>query len=185
MAEIKHVEQVGIDKLIPYVNNAKIHSEEQVTRIASSIREFGFVNPVLIDKEYNIIAGHGRVMAAKKLDMAEVPCLYIEGLTEAQRKAYILADNRLGELADWDMDLVTSELEMLQELDFDIDLTGFELPEDEDEIQEDEVPEPPEEPKTKRGDIWILGAHRLMCGDATCHDEVQNLVGGVHKLTCL
>ena len=184
MAEIKQVEKVEIEKLIPYINNAKVHSDDQVTRIASSIREFGFVNPVLIDKDFNIIAGHGRVMAAKKLDMTEVPCLFVEGLSEAQRKAYILADNRLGELADWDMELVNSELELLQELDFDIDLTGFELPDlDDSEVLEDEVPEPPEEPITKRGDIWILGAHRLMCGDATSQDDVQNLVGGVQLST--
>jgi len=126
MAELKQIERVGIDKLIPYVNNAKKHSDDQVTRIASSIREFGFVNPVLIDKDYNIIAGHGRVMAAKKLELDEVPCLFVEGLTDAQRKAYILADNRLGELAEWDINLVTNELEILQELDFNIDLTGFE-----------------------------------------------------------
>jgi hypothetical protein len=128
MAQLKQIKAVVIDKLIPYVNNAKQHSEEQVTKIASSIREFGFVNPVLIDKDYNIIAGHGRVMAAKKLGWDEVPCLFVEGLTEAQRKAYILADNRLGELAEWDMNLVGLELGELSEMDFDIDLTGFELP---------------------------------------------------------
>ena len=149
---------MDISKLIPYVNNAKQHSDDQVIKIASSIREFGFVNPVLIDKEYNIIAGHGRVMAAKRLDMKEVPCLFVEGLSEAQRKAYILADNRLGELADWDMDLVTSELEMLQELDFDIDLTGFELPEEEEDIDvvEDEIPEDVPT-RAKLGDLWELG----------------------------
>lgn len=179
MAEIKHVEQVDIDKLIPYVNNAKIHSETQITKIASSIREFGFVNPVLIDKDFNIIAGHGRVMAAKKLDMTQVPCLYVEGLTEAQRKAYILADNRLGELAEWDMELVTSELEMLQELDFDIDLTGFELPETEDdtEIEEDEYPEEVET-RCKKGDIWQLGKHRLICGDSTDQSIIDALMDG-------
>lgn len=127
MGEIKQIKKVGVDKLIPYINNAKVHSEEQVTRIASSIREFGFLSPVLIDKEYNIIAGHGRVMAARKLGIQDVPCVFVEGLTDAQRKAYILADNRLGELADWDMNLVTSELEMLQEHSFDVDLTGFNL----------------------------------------------------------
>ena len=131
MGEVTQRKNVAVDKLIPYVNNAKIHSEDQVLRIASSIREFGFLNPVLVDKEYNIIAGHGRVMAAKKLEMETVPCLFVEGLTEAQRKAYILADNKLGELADWDMDLVTSELEMLLDDDFDVDLIGF----TEDELQ--------------------------------------------------
>jgi len=127
MGEIKRIENIAVDKLIPYVNNAKQHTEEQVTKIASSIREFGFLSPVLIDKDYNIIAGHGRVMAAKKLGLENAPCVFVEGLTDAQRKAYILADNRLGELAEWDMDLVTSELEMLQEQDFDFDITGFDL----------------------------------------------------------
>jgi hypothetical protein len=127
MARTTEIKQVNIGRLIPYINNAKQHSEDQVTRIASSIREFGFLNPVLIDHDYNIIAGHGRVMAAQKLDMTEVPCVFVEGLSDAQRKAYILADNRLGEMADWDMDLVTSELELLQEMDFSIDITGFEL----------------------------------------------------------
>lgn len=133
MAQIENVNQIDIKKLIPYVNNAKEHTENQVSKIASSIREFGFLNPVLIDKNYNIIAGHGRILAAKKLGLETAPCIFIEGLTEAQRKAYILADNRLGELATWDMDLVTSELELLKELDFDIDLTGFELPEEDSE----------------------------------------------------
>lgn len=135
MGEIKKIQTVAVDKLIPYINNAKKHSDDQVTRLASSIREFGFVNPILIDKEFNVIAGHGRLMAAKRLNMGEVPCLFVEGLSEAQRKAYILADNRLGELASWDTELVNSELEVLQELDFDIDVTGFELP------GEDESPE--------------------------------------------
>ena len=159
MAEVKQIERVGIDKLIPYINNAKIHSDDQVTRIASSIREFGFVNPVLIDKDFNIIAGHGRVMAAKKLGMTEVPCLYVEGLTEAQRKAYILADNRLGELAEWDMDLVKLELEELELANFDIDLTGFDINDflKPNEVQEVDVPDLPEEPKAKLGDIYELG----------------------------
>ena len=130
MGKIADVQEVTLEKLIPYVNNAKIHGEEQVTKIASSIREFGFLNPVIIDRDYNIIAGHGRVLASKKLGLTEIPCLFVEGLTEAQRKAYILADNRLGELAEWNMDLVTSELESLQDMDFDIDLTGFEMPDE-------------------------------------------------------
>ena len=127
MAKMQQIKQVDINKLIPYVNNAKKHNDAQVAKIASSIREFGFVNPVLIDKEYNIIAGHGRVKAAEKINMKEVPCLFIEGLSDAQRKAYILADNRLGELAEWDMELVVSELELLEEMDFSLDLTGFDL----------------------------------------------------------
>jgi hypothetical protein len=127
MASIQSVQRVDVDQLIPYINNAKQHPEEQVLKIASSIREFGFVNPVLIDKDFNVIAGHGRILAAKKLGLTEVPCVFVEGLTDAQRKAYILADNRLGELGDWDIDLVTSELEILQEQSFDFKLTGFDL----------------------------------------------------------
>lgn len=128
MGEIKQVKKVDVAKLIPYINNAKIHSDLQITKLASSIREFGFVNPVLIDKDFNVIAGHGRLMAAQMLDMKQVPCLFIEGLSEAQRKAYILADNRLGEFAEWDMNLVGLELGELSEMNFDVDLTGFELP---------------------------------------------------------
>ena len=158
MASIQSVQRVDVDQLIPYINNAKQHPEEQVLKIASSIREFGFVNPVLIDKDFNVIAGHGRILAAKKLGLMEVPCVFVEGLTDAQRKAYILADNRLGELGDWDMDLVTSELEMLIDNDFDIDLTGFVLLEEQEETEiiEDE---PPEEVETrcKLGDLWQVG----------------------------
>lgn len=130
MGNIGKFDQVDVEKLIPYINNAKKHSESQVTKIAASIREFGFLNPVLIDKKYNVIAGHGRILAAKKLGLDKIPAIYAEGLTEAQRKAYILADNRLGELAEWDMDLVSDELAALKELDFDIDLTGFDLEDD-------------------------------------------------------
>lgn len=130
MGNIGKFDQVDVKKLIPYINNAKKHSESQVTKIAASIREFGFLNPVLIDKKYNVIAGHGRILAAKKLGLDKIPAIYAEGLTEAQRKAYILADNRLGELAEWDMDLVSDELAALKELDFDIDLTGFDLADD-------------------------------------------------------
>ena len=177
MGEVRQFDKVDVNSLIPYINNAKKHTEDQVLKIASSIREFGFVNPVLIDKDFNIIAGHGRIMAAKKIGMKDVPCVFVEGLTEAQKKAYILADNRLGELAEWDMELVTSELEMLQELDFDIDLTGFELPEQDNEVEEDELPDPPEDPVSKLGDIWLLGEHRVMCGDSTIVDDVGKLIG--------
>lgn len=182
MGEIKRIENIAVDKLIPYVNNAKVHSEDQVTRIASSIREFGFLSPVLVDKDYNIIAGHGRVMAAKKLGLSDVPCVYIEGLSEAQRKAYILADNRLGELADWDMDLVKLELEELELANFDIDLTGFDINDflKPNEIVEVDVPDLPETPKAKVGDIYELGGvHRLICGDATLLADVQKLTKGL------
>lgn len=179
MGEIKQIKSVDVSKLIPYINNAKQHSESQLTKLASSIREFGFVNPVLIDKDFNIIAGHGRVMAAKKLNMKQVPCVFVEGLTEAQRKAYILADNRLGEFAEWDMDLVTSELETLLEFDFDIDLTGFEMPEpiEETEVVEDGVPEQIES-RCKIGDLWQLGNHRLICGDSTDYNVIERLLDG-------
>jgi hypothetical protein len=129
MGKIAKVQEVTLSKLIPYVNNAKIHSEDQVTKIASSIREFGFLSPVLIDAKYNIIAGHGRVMAAKKLELESVPCVFIEGLTEAQRKAYILADNRLSDLGTWDMEIAAGEFEELRDLNFDLTLTGFSFPE--------------------------------------------------------
>ena len=180
MGKIAEVQEVTIDLLIPYVNNAKIHSDEQVTRIASSIREFGFLSPVLVDRDYNIIAGHGRVMAAKKLGLKKVPCVYIEGLTDVQRKAYILADNRLSEMADWDTTLVAAELQALSEEGFDVDLTGFSVDDqiiDNEEIEEldigvdlaDAGADP--ETDTKSGDLWILGGgtgcwwvivHRLM-----------------------
>jgi len=125
MGKATEYTRVAVDKLIPYVNNAKQHSDSQVTKIASSIREFGFLNPVLIDASYNVIAGHGRILAAKKLQMDEVPCLFVEGLTDAQRKAYILADNRLSELGEWDMNLVGLELGELDADGFDVDLLGF------------------------------------------------------------
>ena len=186
MGKIANVQEVTLTKLIPYVNNAKIHSEEQVTKIASSIREFGFLNPVLIDKDFNIIAGHGRVMAAKKLELDTVPCVFIEGLSEAQRKAYILADNRLGELADWDQELVAQELQALSEDGFDIDLTGFTMddaildlePIDDNGIGEEINDFLKNDPITKRGDIWKLGNHTLMVGDSTNIDDVKKLVGG-------
>ena len=128
MGKIADVQEVTLTKLIPYVNNAKIHGEEQIAKIAGSIREFGFLNPVLIDKNFNVIAGHGRVMAAKKLGMETVPALFIEGLTESQRKAYILADNKLSELGTWDMEIAAGEFEELRELNFDLSLTGFSFP---------------------------------------------------------
>lgn len=181
MGKIADVQEVTLTKLVPYVNNAKIHNEEQVTMIASSIREFGFLSPVLIDRDFNIIAGHGRVMAAKKLNMESVPCVFVEGLTEAQRKAYILTDNRLGELADWDMDLVNMELESLDDMDFDVSLTGFEMPEievEDPEIIEDDIPEEVET-RCKQGDIWNLGGvHRLICGDSTDVSIIDYLLNG-------
>ena len=130
MAKIAKVQEVALNKLKPYEQNAKIHGQEQIEKLKASIEEFGFLTPCLIDAEYNLIAGHGRVMAAKQLGMEKVPCVFIEGLTEAQRRAYILADNRLGELGEWDMDIVFDELFELDNMDFDVALTGFDLPEE-------------------------------------------------------
>lgn len=176
-----------VTDLIPYVNNSRTHSEEQVTQIASSIKEFGFTNPILIDDEGGIIAGHGRLMAAKKLGLTEVPTIVLEGLTEAQKKAYVIADNRLALNAGWDTTSLTAELERLKELDFDLDILGFDIDElndllKPDEIEgltdEDDVPDVPENPITVEGDVWVLGRHRLMCGDSTSIDAVERLTNG-------
>lgn len=186
MGKIAEVQEVPVEKLIPYVNNAKMHSDEQVTMIASSIREFGFLSPVLIDRDFNVIAGHGRIAAAKKLDLKEIPCVYVEGLTDAQRKAYILADNKLTELGGWDKALLTSELKELSEAGFDINLTGFNI----DDIGVDDIDfsdvdvsveddEEAAKPKydVKPGQVYKLGRHRLMCGDSTKEEDVNKLIG--------
>lgn len=179
----------SINDLIPYVNNSRTHSDEQVNQIASSIKEFGFTNPVLIDEQGGLIAGHGRVMAAKKLKLDEVPCVELKGLTEAQKKAYIIADNQLPLNAGWDLDMLKLELEALNEMEFDIDLLGFDdefmsgLLEEEPcsgLTDEDDCPEPPEKPVSVLGDIWQLGDHRLICGDSTSIDAVEKLMDG-HK----
>lgn len=155
-----------VDELIPYINNARTHDKEQVNQICASINEYGFTNPILIDEKGMIIAGHGRLMASKQLEMEEVPCIELKGLTEAQKKAYIIADNKMALNAGWDEELLKLELENLKELDFDLDLTGFDTSEldaildselEEEEIIEDEVPDVPEEPKAKLGDIYQLG----------------------------
>lgn len=173
--------------LIPYVNNSRTHDEDQVMQIAGSISEFGFTNPVLIDEKGVIIAGHGRVMAAKKLCLEEVPCITLEGLTDAQKKAYVIADNRLALNAGWDAEMLSLELKSLEEMDFDLGLLGF----DDDELSkllepeqvegltdEDQVPEAPVNPVTVEGDVWLLGNHRLMCGDSTSIDAVEKLMDG-------
>jgi len=192
----KHTEKlelIDISKLIPYANNARTHSDEQIKKIQASIREFGFVNPVLIDKDYGIIAGHGRVEAAKREGIKKVPCVWVEHLTEAQKKAYILADNRLALDAGWDEKLLKLELEQLEVLDFDISLTGFETGElksldiglrgfdaivEEDNFDEEEALNQIVEPKTKDGNIYTLGKHRLMCGDSTKSGDVKKLMNG-------
>ena len=176
-----------IDELIPYARNSRTHSDEQVAQIAASIKEFGFTNPVLIDGEGGIIAGHGRVMAARKLGLDVVPCIELAYLTEAQKKAYIIADNKLALNAGWDDEMLRVEFAELESLDFDVELTGFSLDEiDALAIQEvepgltdeDATPEPPKEPVSKLGDVWVMGSHRLMCGDSTSIDAVDKLMEG-------
>jgi DNA modification methylase len=174
--------------LIPYVNNARTHSEQQVLQIAASIKEFGFNSPVLVDGENGIIAGHGRVLAAKKLGLDEVPTIELKHLTKTQKKAYILADNRLALNSGWDNDLLALELGELSDDGFDLELLGFDNTElsligNQEEVQdgltdEDEIPETPIEPITKLHDVWLLGNHKLMCGDSTNIDDVDVLMGG-------
>ena len=181
MAKIADMQEVSLSLLKPYERNAKIHGEAQIEKLMDSITEFGFLSPCLIERDtFNIIAGHGRVEAAKRLGMEKVPCVFVEDITEEQRRAYILADNRLTELGEWDMDMVQFELKELDAMDFDVSLTGFDLELDTPEVEEDDYEEHEHtEPRAKRGDIFQLGEHRLMCGDATSPDDVQMLMGGV------
>jgi DNA modification methylase len=176
-----------IDELKKYENNSRTHSEKQIKQIERSITEFGFTNPILVDQNSEIIAGHGRLEAAKNLKLEMVPTITLEGLTEEQKKAYVIADNKLALNADWDLDMLSVELQGLDEIGFDLDLLGFDPKELDDLLapeqvegltDEDAVPEPPEEPITKEGDIWILGNHRLMCGDSTSIDAVDKLTDG-------
>jgi DNA modification methylase len=175
-----------IESLIPYARNSRTHSDAQVAQIAASIKEFGWTNPVLIDAEGGIIAGHGRIMAGRKLGITEAPCIVLDGLTEAQRRAYVIADNKLALNAGWDIDLLKIELGDLQALDFDLTLTGFDPGElgnllaDKTEglTDPDAVPETPVNPVTVLGDVWLMGKHRLMCGDSTSIDAVDKLMAG-------
>lgn len=180
---------VAVSKLIPYVNNARSHSAEQVMKLRSSLREFGFINPVIIDREFNVIAGHGRILAAKEEGILEVPCVFVDYLTEAQKKAYILADNRMAMDAGWDEELLRIEIEALQNEDFDIGLTGFDESEIADlfgsdytsGVKDDDYDLSAALEKAtfvKRGDIWTVGRHRLMCGDATSSEDVAALMDG-------
>lgn len=178
---------IPVAKFVPYARNARTHSDEQVAQIAASIREFGFINPVIVDGENGIVAGHGRVLAARKLGMEEVPTLEVSHLTDAQRQAYILADNKLTLNAGWDTDLLRVELTELGEKDFDLGLIGFSADElatllaDKTEglTDPDQVPETPEVPVTELGDVWLLGKHRLVCGDSTDADVVAKCLNGV------
>ncbi len=180
-------------ELIPYINNSRTHSEQQVQQVAASIKEFGFTNPILIDHDGGIIAGHGRLLAAQMLKLDEVPTIMLEGLTDAQKKAYVIADNQLALNAGWDSDSLKLEIEGLGELEFDIDLLGFdddflaglmEAEPSEGLTDEDAVPDLQDNPVTVEGDVWILGNHRLMCGDSTSIDAVDKLMAG-SKADCL
>lgn len=178
---------VDINKLIPYVNNARTHNAQQINKLRSSLREFGFINPVIIDRDFNVIAGHGRIMAAKEEGINEVPCVFVDYLTEAQKKAYILADNRMAMDAGWDEELLKVEIEALQAEDFDLSLTGFDESElagffdtaddakDDDFDVDAELEKPP---VTKSGDLWLLGNHRLLCGDSTKEESYTLLMNG-------
>ena len=182
------IKEVEITALIPYAKNSRTHDDAQVAQIAASIKEFGWTNPILIDGDKGIIAGHGRLMAARKLKMDKVPVIELSGMTDAQKKAYVIADNRLALNAGWDNAMLTIELKDLEDEGFDLSLTGFDdseldallnpIEETEGLTDEDAVPDVPEEPKTKLGDIYILGNHRLMCGDSTSIDAVEKLMDG-------
>jgi len=185
MQSATHVVQKPVEDLIPYANNARTHDDAQVTQIASSIKEFGFNNPILITADNSIIAGHGRLMAAKKLGIAEVPCIVLDHLTETQRKAYILADNRIAQNSGWDTALLLVEFEALTADGIDLAMLGFDADEiakmlDPEKVDgltdEDDVPEVPANPVTKLGDVWLLGRHRLMCGDSTSVDDAEKLM---------
>jgi len=182
--EIKEVE---VSALIPYAKNSRTHDDAQVAQIAASIKEFGWTNPILVDGDKGVIAGHGRLLAARKLGMAKVPTIELKDMTEAQKKAYVIADNKLALNAGWDTNFLSLELQELKDQDFDLMLLGFDdkeldallAPETTEGLtDEDSVPDTPIEPKTKLGDIYILGNHRLMCGDSTSIDAVEKLMDG-------
>ena len=187
MKSTERLEKVNIDKLVPYARNARTHSKEQILQLRSSLREFGFVNPVIVDKDLNIIAGHGRVLAAKEEGITEVPCVFVEHLTEAQKRAYIIADNRLALNAGWDTEMLSVELADLQGVDFDLSLLGFDDSElnklmgnindvkDDDFDVDGELSRPA---ITKPGDLWLLGRHRLVCGDSTKAETYELLMDG-------
>ena len=180
---------VPIDRLVPYINNARTHSPEQINKLRSSLREFGFINPVIIDRNYGVIAGHGRILAAKEEGITEVPCVFADYLTEAQKKAYIIADNRMAMDAGWDEELLRVEIEALQAEAFDVSLTGFDPNEIDDLFKENlkdglhdddfDIEAELKKPTfTKAGDVWTLGRHRLVCGDSTKKETYDILMDG-------
>ncbi len=184
---VESVEHWSLQRLIPYAKNARTHDDTQVSQIAGSIAEFGFVNPILVGDDNVIIAGHGRLMAAQQLGLDTVPVIVLHHLTEAQRRALVIADNKIAENAGWNDELLKLELEELGDLGFDLDLIGFsdeELDEllgnDEQsgETDEDEIPEVEDEPVSRHGDVWVLGDHRLLCGDSTSKQDLEKLMNG-------
>jgi len=192
---VSEFQLVEVNKLVPYINNARTHSPEQIKKIQASLREFGFINPVIIDRKYNVLAGHGRLEAAKAEGYAEVPCVFVDDLTEAQKKAYILADNRMALDAGWDNDLLAVELESLTDLGFDLSLTGFDEKElnklfdsgkevvDDDDFDINKALDAAA--FVKPGDVWILGRHRLVCGDSTIPETVKLLMDGKKANACI
>lgn len=189
MKTTTELQLVPISKLVPYINNARTHSPEQILKLRSSLREFGFINPVIIDRDYGVIAGHGRIAAAKEEGITEVPCVFADHLTEAQKKAYIIADNRMAMDAGWDEELLRVEIESLQAADFDPLLTGFDADElsdlfsdgSEKDVQDDDFDLSAALEKAsfvERGDVWTVGRHRLVCGDATSEEDVALLMNG-------
>ena len=189
MNTTKDMQLVNINKLIPYANNARTHSPEQINKLRSSLREFGFINPIIIDRDYNIIAGHGRVMAAREENLKEVPCVFADHLTEAQKKAYIIADNRMALDAGWDEEMLRVELESLSDQAFDLSFTGFDQDEleklfrdeNQEKVTEDDfdVDEELSKPAiTHEGDLWTIGRHRLLCGDSTKKESFERLMKG-------
>ena len=185
------IEHRQVETLIPYARNARTHTDEQIGLIAGSIREFGFTNPVLVDGDNGIIAGHGRVMAARKLGLGTVPVIELAHLSEAQRKALILADNKLAERAGWDRELLALEVGELSALGVDLGSLGFEAAELNDlfrdtaaDPREEETPEVPANPVSRPGDLWLLGPHRVLCGDATNAADVARLLSGWRSCPC-
>ncbi len=186
MKTTTEMQLVPLEKLVPYANNARTHSAEQINKLRSSLREFGFINPVIIDRDYGVIAGHGRILAAKEEGIREIPCVFADHLTEAQKKAYIIADNRMAMDAGWDEELLRVEIEALQAEAFDLSFTGFDEKElsdlfkDDADVHEDDFDVEAELKQpviTKAGDVWTLGRHRLVCGDSTKAETFALLMG--------
>jgi ParB-like chromosome segregation protein Spo0J len=182
-----NIQQRAVTDLIPYIANSRTHSDAQIAQIAASIKEFGWTNPILVSGDDSIIAGHGRLMAARKLGMEEVPVIVLDHLSKSQQRALVIADNQLALNAGWNMDMLKAEIEDLQLDDFDLNILGFDdkfldgLLEPEPTAgltDEDAVPEVPETPKTVLGDVWVLGNHRLMCGDSKSFNDVSKVLDG-------